>query len=84
MSSTTISMSGLSRMSSTRVVKKDGRQGHRTGPRQVQVRHLLQDQGGSQAPGQQLPLLGEQARHSRSHGAKTDQADLNGFHVPLN
>ena len=59
------------------------RQGHGPRPVQVQVRHLLQDQGRPQAPGQQLPLLGEQAHHAGPHGAEADQADLNGFHVPL-
>ena len=83
MSSTTMSISGSSRMSSARVVRRSAGRATGRGRVQVQVRHLLQDQGRPQAPGQQLPLLGEQAHHAAPHGAEADQADLNGFHVPL-
>ena len=70
-------------MSSARVVRSPCRQVHGPGSRQVQVRHLLQDQRGAQAPGQQVPLLGEQTRHPGPDGAKADQADFNGFHLPF-
>ena len=55
---------------------------HRPGALQVQVRHLGQHQFRPQAPGQHLPLLGEQAHHAAAHGPEAQQPYFNGFHSP--